>query len=218
MNYLAHALPFFDRPYFAAGTGVPDWLTVADRQVRLRRKQIEPFLADADPILSAVAGGVRQHLLDDARFHEARAFAELSWRLAALARDALENELGMRPTFLGHLLVEVLLDAVLTEENPARLEEYYRVIETVEPHLVEAAVNKMASRPTDRLAIMIAEFRRQRILWDYLDDAKLLVRLNQVMHRVKLPPLPDAFLAILPPARRAVADRKTELLEGIPVE
>ena len=32
MNYFAHALPFLDRPYFVAGTAVPDWLTVADRR------------------------------------------------------------------------------------------------------------------------------------------------------------------------------------------
>ena len=28
MNYFAHALPFLDDPYLAAGTGVPDWLSV----------------------------------------------------------------------------------------------------------------------------------------------------------------------------------------------
>ena len=32
MNYFAHALPFFDRPYFVAGTAAPDWLAAADRQ------------------------------------------------------------------------------------------------------------------------------------------------------------------------------------------
>ena len=39
MNYFAHALPFLDDdPYFVAGTGVPDWLSVADRDVRVRLK------------------------------------------------------------------------------------------------------------------------------------------------------------------------------------
>jgi hypothetical protein len=215
MNYLAHALPLLDRPYFAAGAGVPDWLMVADRRVRLRMKYVEPFLADADPVVAAVAGGVRRHLDEDARFHNTRAFAELSWQMTVMARDALRDLDGLRPSFLGHLLVEILLDAALTAENPRFLERYYRVLEQIDPGLVQAAVNRMAPRPTERLAMMIAEFRRQRVLWDYLEDDKLLMRLNQIMHRVKLPPLPDEFTEIFPTARRMVGERKSELLEVI---
>ena len=109
MNYLAHAIPFLDEPYFAAATGVPDWLTVVDRRMRLRSKQVEPFLEDPDPQVVAVAGGVLQHLRDDIRFHGTRVFSELSLKLTVTARDALGGETGMRPAFLGHLLVEVLL-------------------------------------------------------------------------------------------------------------
>jgi hypothetical protein len=212
MNYLAHALPFLDRPYFAAGAGVPDWLTVADRRVRLRIKHVEPFLADSDPVAAAVAGGVLRHLNDDARFHNTRAFAELSWQLTVLVRDALRDQEGLRPSFLGHLLVEVLLDATLSADNLYLLERYYQVLEAIDPTLVEAAVNRMAVHSTGRLAIMIAEFRRQRVLWDYLEDDKLLMRLNQVMRRVKLPFLPDEFTGIFAAARQMVGNRKDELL------
>jgi hypothetical protein len=212
MNYFAHALPYLDRPYFAASTGVPDWLMVADRQVRLRIKYVEPFLNDSDPLLAEIAGGVLDHLKQDVRFHNTRAFAELSWQLTVTARDALHDMHGLRPSFLGHLLVEVLLDAKLIEENPKLLEEYYRLLEQIEPNLVQAAVNRMASRPTERLAVMIDKFRRQRVLWDYLQDDKLLMRLNQVMRRVNLPILPDDFSNIFPNARQMVYCRKNELL------
>lgn len=218
MNYLAHALPFLDRPYFAAGTGVPDWLTVVDRGVRLRTRHARAFLADADPRLAAVAGGVMQHLRDDARFHESRAFAETSLELAARCRDALAAEPGLRPSFLGHLLVEVLLDAALAAENLARLEAYYRTLQAAEAGRVEDAVNRMAPRRTDRLAAMISLFHRERILWDYLEDAKLMRRLDQVMRRVRLAPLPEGFAEMLPGARRLVAARKNDLLQGIPTK
>jgi hypothetical protein len=216
MNYFAHALPFLDRPYLVAGTGVPDWLSVADRPVRVRTRQAEPFLSDTDPCLAAVAGGVLQHLRDDARFHATRAFAETSLGLTARLRDALGGETGLRPFFLGHLLVEVLLDAALIADNPARLTEYYRVLATVDPLQVEAAVNRMAARPTRRLARFIELFLHERILWNYQEDDKLWARLNQVMVRVRLAPLPAEFTALLPAARKLVAERKTELLDGIP--
>lgn len=215
MNYFAHALPFLDRPYFAAGTSVPDWLTVVDRQVRLRSKHVQPFLEDTDEHIAAVAGGVLQHISDDAKFHNSRAFAETSLELTALARDALEGERGMRPSFLGHLLVEVLLDDSLLADNPGKMEEYYTVLESVNSKLVEQAVNRMATRRTDRLAEMILIFCRERILYDYTEDDKLMVRLNQVMRRVRLSELPDGFAALLPDARLLVDGRKADLLKGI---
>ena len=66
------------------------------------------------------------------------------------------------------------------------------------------------------MALFIELFRRQRVLWDYLEDGKLMVRLNQVMRRVQLEPLPDNFVTLLPAARKLVAERKSTLLEGIP--
>jgi hypothetical protein len=49
-------------------------------------------------------------------------------------------------------------------------------------------------------------------LSDYLDDAKLTFRLNQVMRRVKLSELPPSFVAILLGVRRDVTARRDELL------
>jgi hypothetical protein len=163
-----------------------------------------------------VADGVAQHLRDDARFHHTRAFAEISLELSVRVRDALGGETGLRAAFLGHLLTEVLLDAALVADDPARLTEYYRVLQEVDAQRVEAAVNRMAPRPTQRLATFIGLFCREHILWNYREDDKLMVRLNQVMRRVRLVTLPDQFAALLPAARKLVAERKDALLEGIP--
>jgi hypothetical protein len=216
MNYFAHALPFLDRPYFVAGTAAPDWLTVADRKVRLRSKHVEAFCDDPDASVAAVASGILQHLRDDAQFHATRAFAETSLELTVVVRDAMGGETGLRPAFLGHLLAELLLDAALVADDPGRLRAYYGVLDEVDAQRVEAAVNRMAPWPTERLAVFIDLFRRERILWDYLEDGKLIVRLNQIIRRVRLEPLPDDFAAVLPAARRLVTDRKSVLLEGIP--
>jgi hypothetical protein len=217
MNYFAHALPFLDDPYFVAGTAVPDWLAVVDRQVRVRARNVEPLRDDVEPRVVALSRGILQHFRDDAQFHGTRAFAETMFSLTGLVRDALGAESGFRPSFLGHLLVEVLLDASLVAEFPQQVEVYYRAIDAVDSRLIQDTVNRVAARPTDRLALLIPRFSAERILSDYGQDAKLMVRLNQVMRRVKLAPLPDDFAAVLPPGRRLVAERKNELLDGIPV-
>ncbi len=213
MNYFAHALPFLDRTYYAAATGIPDWLTVCDRQVRLRSKHVAPFRESEDSTIAEVAGGITQHLLDDARFHATRAFTETWTELTVVVRGALHEERGFRPSFLGHLLAEVLLDAALINKHPEALHRYYALLDAVCPERIQAAVNRMAPRPTSRLAPMIEAFREARILSDYAEDGKLMVRLNQVMVRVGCLPLHEGFAGILPAARRLMDGRWEALFE-----
>ena len=90
------------------------------------------------------------------------------------------------------------------------------MLDTVDPAQIEAAVNRMAPQPTEGLALMIVHFRRERILWDYLEDDTLMVRLNQVMRRVRLAPLPGRVRRRPAGGAALVAGRSRELLEGIP--
>jgi hypothetical protein len=213
MNYFAHGRDFVDDPYFLAGTAVPDWLSVVDRKVRARGQRAAPLCDDADVRVAAIAGGIVQHHADDAWFHETRAFGELSWRFTAAVRDALAPDDTMRPSFLGHILVELLLDDALIRRDPERLERYYLALESVDSAIVEQVVNRIAAQATDRLAGFIALFCRERFLWDYVDDGKLMMRLNQVMSRVGLPLLPAEFRQVLPDARKQVARRIDELAQ-----
>jgi hypothetical protein len=212
MNYFAHGREHIDDPYFLAGTAVPDWLSVVDRRVRARSQRATPLTEDTDPRAAAVACGIVRHHADDAWFHETRAFGELCWRFTAAVRDALAPDDSLRPSFLGHILVELLLDDVLIRREPERLNGYYRAMASVEPAVVEQVVNRISPRPTDRLGYFMSLFCRERFLWDYAEDGKLLFRLTQVMLRVGLPPLPTEFRQVLPDARKQVAERADELL------
>ncbi|MEI8376751.1 MAG: hypothetical protein WCJ35_28385 [Planctomycetota bacterium] len=218
MNYFSHALPFLADPYFVAGTAVPDWLAVVDRGVRVRAKNVEPLAAHPHSETAAVARGLLQHFRDDSLFHKTRAFAETTLELSAAIRSLLPADSGFRPSFLGHVLVEVLLDWTLAEDNPGGLETYYHALESVDPGVVQETVNRIAARNTDRLAPMIFLFCRERILWDYGRDDKLLLRMNQVMRRVGFIPLPEGVQELFPAARQLVRRRQHELLEGIPVK
>lgn len=212
MNYLAHGWRHVHDPYFLAGTAVPDWLNVADRKVRVRRRPAESLADDADPRVSRVARGIVQHHRDDAWFHATPAFAELSLAFSRRLSGLLADAEGMRPYFLGHILVEILLDAALIDEQPVRLADYYDSLAGVDPEVVESVVNRIAPRPTQRLALLVPRFLAERFLPDYLDDAKLMVRLNQVLRRVGLPQLPLRAAELFAEARRRVAERKNELL------
>ncbi|MHB0958402.1 MAG: hypothetical protein ACYC6N_02830 [Pirellulaceae bacterium] len=212
MNYFGHGYRYVDDPPFLAGTAVPDWLSVINRRVRARARLAQPWTRDADPLVAAVAAGVVRHHQDDDWFHRTRAFAELSLTLTVAIRDQLAGDPGFRPSFLGHILVEILLDGVLIERDIARLDQYYRSMASLDTEAVSQAVHRMTTGSVPELPEMIRLFCRERFLYDYLDNAKLLTRLNRVMGRVKLPPLPPSFLAFLPDARRQVSERRDALL------
>lgn len=212
MNYLAHALRYFDRPEFMVGTAVPDWLSVVDRRVRMRPKLVEPWTTHADFQLAEIAGGIAQHLWDDGWFHATRGFAEVTSQLAMMFRNAVGPGDGFRCGFLGHIVTEMLIDGVLIDEDPRRLNDYHAVLDQVDPQLVEHVVNRISVKPTNRLASFIELYRREKILESYQDSQRLLVRLNQVLRRVKLIPLPETAIRVLDEGRVLIGQRLADLL------
>jgi len=55
----------------------------------------------------------------------------------------------------------------------------------------------------------------EKILYDYNDDTATLRRLNQVMARLKLPPLPTALANVLPDIRSIVAAKELDLWRAL---
>jgi hypothetical protein len=212
MNYLAHALKCLDDPYEVAGAAVPDWLGLTRPRLRCRSRHAASWVAAADWRTAAIARGVVRHHADDAWFHQSRAFNELSLELARRIRRATDDADGMRPSFLGHILVELLLDAAILEQQPGAADRYYAALGEVEPAVVAAAVSGMTGEDAAQLAPIIERFVELRFLYDYADDERLLVRLNQVMRRVQLPQLTGDFVTMLPAARQHVAEALALLL------
>lgn len=218
MNYLAHAWPLMRRgepdPCELAGVAVPDWLGVAARRTKCRSRHAEPWLDSEDPRLAALARGICRHHADDAWFHESAAFGVLSLDFSKQLRKAFGEGTSMRPWFLGHILVELLLDDELARRQPRLLDQYYSAAAQIDSDWVAASVEQMCGRDVGKLAYFIGQYVEVRFLADYRDDAGLTHRLNQVMSRVGLDSLPASFATVLPACREAVADSFDALLHG----
>jgi hypothetical protein len=212
MNYLAHAIECLDDPYQVAGAATPDWLCMTRPRLRCRSRQAAPFVEAEDSQLASFARGVMRHHADDDWFHETGAFGDLSMELARRIRWATGDRDGMRPGFLGHILVELLLDAALIAEDRRGVDAYYAALATVDAGFVAAAIGQMNGCDASSVAELITRFVELRFLYDYIEDETLLFRLNQVMRRVRLPELPAKMLEILPGARQLVADHRLALL------
>lgn len=70
----------------------------------------------------------------------------------------------------------------------------------------------MATKTSDRLEHLLGRFHEEQFLRDYQEPNRLLFRLNQVMLRVRLDPLPDEMADALATSWSIVRDRVEELL------
>jgi len=215
MNYLAHGYRFLDNPLKLAGTAVPDWLSVVDRQVRIRTRRVNERMDALDSADRLMAEGMLQHLRDDDVFHRSVKFMMLEAELGMRFRRIMPDPFDHRPAFLGHIVTELLLDSVISEEFPEILDNYYKAIDEVSPLAVQDLVNRLASRSTDRLADFIPRIHAARILYDYSDDRLLLGRLNQVLRRVTLPLLDEQCLDVLRESRVLLRLHGPELLQAV---
>lgn len=178
----------------------------------MRSKRVQPFVDHSNSRQDQFARGVLQHLQDDDWFHQTITFYDLSGKLARMFGELDLPSERFYPGFLGHIVIEILLDAILIEKFPGKIEEYYDAINEVDPQEIERAVNLMGTNTTDRLAPLIPRFSSERFLEDYLIPEKLLFRLNQVMKRVKLSSLPDHTTEILVEGKQMVEQSWRDLL------
>ena len=83
-----------------AGTAVPDWLSVVDRKVRVRRRNVSELLKTLKDDDHFIAVGVLQHLHDDDLFHRSTRFmmmeSELSGRFRSIMPDRYDHR-GREP-------------------------------------------------------------------------------------------------------------------------
>ena len=213
MNCFSHAYRFLDHdPHFVIGTCVPDWLSMVARKTRVREKVAAQRTADDDPRFASLAAGIVQHHRDDHWFHGLREFVELNLAFAIELRELLGADAGFRPHLVGHISIEVLLDSFLHEAHPGRLEAYYKMVDSVNPVVVQQGINRIAAVPTDRIVSFLPLFVRERYLFDYVEDERVRYRLNRVLKRIGLVELPRGFLDWLPNARRRVYDVAPVLL------
>lgn len=218
MNSFAHALPFLDKPYYAVGASLPDWLAAADRKCRVRRKRAVDWVDDEDPIVADVAAGVVQHLKDDHWFHTSAVFRDFEMRFAVEIREIYDGEKSMRPGFVAHVMVEMFIDSWLQQNFPGQLERYYEMIAEVDAQKVQDAINRFATNATDKLVPAMEMFLSERFIFDYVTDEGAVYRMSRVLQRIGLEPLDDKILPWAATARPRVNEQIKGLLSGYAME
>lgn len=212
MNYFAHGYRFVDDAYFLAGTALPDWLSAADREVRVPPIRVRKWVDATDPRVATVARGILQHHDDDAEFHVTQAFADLNVRFAKAIKRLGTHSNDMGVSLLAHIVPELMLDAILIEEQPGLLDRYYEAVYSIDSASLQEIVECISGRPAKSLPRFLEIFQHEQFLRDYADDDRLCYRLGQVLRRVGWGTLPEGFEQLVPEMRRDVSQRREEML------
>ena len=213
MNYLAHGFRFLDDPLYVAGTAIPDWLRVAAPRIRARARLVEAAIDQSpDEQHLRLCRGMMQHHSDDDTFHTSVVFQQMCEELASHFRNLMPDRYDHRPGLLGHIVTELLLDSELARRDGTLLPRYYQSLEAVNSQWVQDVVNSIVYKPALRLAEFIDIFREIEFLYDYADNARLMMRLNQVLSRAQLEPMETEVFPVFEHGRRMLQDRANELL------
>ncbi|AZI25894.1 hypothetical protein EA772_11270 [Pedobacter sp. G11] len=132
MNFLSHY--YFDRSNDDAnvvmGTVLPDLIKNASKEANLYPQKNE-FLFLGKPDEEALLKGWKRHLQVDLIFHSSTFFLEKTTQLKQLIKPVVE-ETSVRPSFLAHIGLELLLDHLLIEHNLIQVNHFYEKLVAVE--------------------------------------------------------------------------------------
>jgi hypothetical protein len=208
VNYLAHAVRVLDRPWVLAGTSLPDWLRVVDRRARLRPPALSALELAPGSRDSAVREGVLMHHEDDGRFHKSAAFEALAEE-AVHAIRALSPDPRLRASALGHIAVEMLLDAAIEALQPGATARYYRALEDVDGAHLALLARSWTRAPLPQLPMLFDRFRGAQFLFTYETDEGVVGSLAGVCLRTGFAPPPpgtaDVVAALRPRVRANAA-------------
>lgn len=132
MNFLSHY--YFERyshdPELVLGSILPDLIKNADKDVNVLAHKYETKLG-SNPKLNSIYRGWIRHTETDRIFHNAPFFYENTHELKLLLTPAVAAT-PIRPSFLSHISLELLLDRLLLENGMVDETDFYACLQAVD--------------------------------------------------------------------------------------
>ncbi|WP_343531757.1 hypothetical protein [Pedobacter sp.] len=183
MNFLSHF--YFDRDTPNAnvviGTILPDLLKNANKNWNAHpEKQPELFQqADSQNILT----GWKRHLQVDLIFHSSDFFHTKTQELKHLLIPILKDT-PVRPSFLAHIGVELLLDHLLIEHQKIAIYSFYDQLNAVDPEHLARFIKQCKINDTDLFFKFFDSFKSSRYLLSYQKLDNISYALQRICMRL----------------------------------
>ena len=179
MNYFAHY--FFDHQpenvNYNLGLLAPDLLRNYSKNQYSKISINQAFQRTDD-----FSQGMAQHLKRDAHFHESEFFDQVYSQIHSHAKEAFSVAGIPRFWFGTHVMIEMILDSVLIEKHPEKLNQMYTDLEKSMNQINDHLILVKHQHPNHFISGM-QKFLDSKFLYKYKSDG-LIYGLNKVYKQV----------------------------------
>lgn len=184
MNFLSHY--YFDRlsddANVVMGTVLPDLIKNASKEANLYPQKNE-FLFKGNPAEEGLLAGWKRHLAVDLYFHSSNFFFEKTAELKQLIKPIVENT-HVRPSFLAHIGLELLLDHLLIEGNHIRVDGFYDKLQGVKQENLSDFLAHCGLKDQEVFFKFLENFITSKYLLSYQKLENISYALNRICMRV----------------------------------
>ncbi|MEO6851034.1 MAG: hypothetical protein ABI203_07705 [Mucilaginibacter sp.] len=188
MNFLSHF--YFDRDtkncYHTLGTVLPDLLKNADKTIIIHPEKLH----HPNPKINDIIIGWRKHLLVDRYFHSSGFFIARSHELKKLLLPAVQGS-PVKPFFLGHIALELILDNLLLTTERVSVENFYDHLGACDNEVIQEFLNFSGLDEADIFLRFYEKFKHNRYLETYADTQQIAYALKRICMRIWHDPFTD---------------------------
>ena len=216
MNFLSHY--YFDRHstncYHILGTVLPDLLKNADKTIILHPEKLRHHKDSVNCLIE----GWQKHLDVDRHFHSSEFFTVHSRGLKEVLRPVIEGS-PVKPFFLGHIAIELILDNLLLTTDKVTVDGFYAHLGSCDEEVINEFLTFSGLHNTDVFLTFFEAFKKHRYLETYVDASQVAYALKRICMRVwhhPFTPEQEAGLtAVIMNYRLQIYDSFMEIFEEI---
>ncbi|MHB8207204.1 ACP phosphodiesterase [Mucilaginibacter sp.] len=194
MNFLSHF--YFDRNvtncYHILGIVLPDLLKNADKTIVLHPEKLHDTNADINCIIK----GWNKHLEVDRYFHSSEFFLTHSHELKKLLTPAIAGS-PVKPFFLGHIALELILDNLLITTNKLDAHDFYEHMNGCDHEIIQEFLTFAGLNDSTKFFRFFDGFKRDGYLHTYSETPKIAYALKRICMRVWEDPFIDEHEAAI---------------------
>jgi acyl carrier protein phosphodiesterase len=183
MNFLSHF--YFDstttNPYVVLGTVLPDLIKNTNKSWTAHPQKHEYLFVDDE--LKSILTGWKRHLEVDLIFHSSPYFFEKTKELKYQLLPILENSV-VRPSFLAHIGLELLLDHLLIIHRKIKIDAFYDCLDEIDPSKLQDFLISCKIDDLDRFFKFFNNFKSSRYLLSYQQLGNISYALNRICMRI----------------------------------
>ncbi|GGC22683.1 hypothetical protein GCM10011386_13200 [Parapedobacter defluvii] len=173
MNFLSHY--YFERyshdPELVLGSILPDLIKNADRNMNVLPQKYEDRFGN-NPKLQSIYQGWMRHVEVDRCFHSSAFFYDHTHGLRILLAPIVETTV-IRPSFLSHITLELLLDHLLLHHKWVHESDFYEYLAAADREVTDRFLKLCGVQDTAFFFTYFNSFMRAQYVASYRDFGQI---------------------------------------------